>query len=259
MSDLLYRYPLPAHSTPHVQEDCGDPEWCLHEEPTERADLQIQLEPIPKATGPLVDFTPAVAAIGERLDVDTDGMSDYLRRVAGWSATDAAGVRIVFNSPQEFKERRKLPDCVEGVYNDLAIDRPATETGEGPELVGYRHSITIPVSPAHVSFLGIRKLNSILRHELGHGDSGGRFGDVRLYRDFLKKEGVAPSGRRSPDPKVLGLISSSKVVAAAKALGLDELGLIALHRLDKEENHARWFDVRHAWDLNPISRKRSDA
>jgi len=248
MTELDYRYPLPAHNIPHQEPDCGDPEWCLHEQPTERANLQIELEPIPVATEPLVVFSPSVAAIGERLHIDTEGMSHYLRERVGWTAVDAAAVRIVFNDPEEYAEQRDFPDTVEGNYTSAAIDRPAS--GGGGD-VGYRHNVAMPIASAHLSMLGIRRLNSVLRHELGHGDCDGRFGPVRLYTDLLRGEPSGRSRTTEEEPKVFGRIPARHVAAVSEALGLD--GMFVLHRLDKEERYARAFDRRHGWRLNPIS------
>jgi hypothetical protein len=122
----------------------------------------------------------------------------------------------------------------------------------------YQHKIRIVLSESDLTPEGVERLNGTARHELGHGDSGGRFGPVRLYHyhPALKPEwddnfNVQPEDTRTRFAKMRDFALAYTVMGMAKLYGQDPIE--PLWNMDREEKHAEAFRATHAAILNPIS------
>lgn len=251
-AEVLYRFPLPAHEISHEEPDCGDPPSCSHEIPTEHATPTIVRTPLPTATEPCVSYPDELQPVVDRLQVDTEGMTRSLQSI-GWSALDASSIHLAFITRDSLRAVG-IPDGVAADY----LGRTLRLASELDDDAYYQHKIRIVLSEADLTPEGVERLNGTIRHELGHGDSGGRFGPVRLYHyhPALKPQrddnfNMRPEDTRTPLAKLWDFTLAYMVMGLGKLYREDSIE--PLWNMDREEQHAEAFKNRHATVLNPLS------
>jgi len=161
--DTLCRFPLPAHDVPHNQEDCGDPEGCLHETPTARADVTVVQKPLPRLTEPAVAFSKRASPWSYVCDLDWSIVeAELLAASIPASQITAVSVRFVrADEAKEFAVRSPgLEDLAGWVVGWHHIGGWVDLNGE-PHSVS--HGIHVVIGPSSAG-----RINGRLWHELGH-------------------------------------------------------------------------------------------